>query len=66
MVLGKNAVLHLRWLAQQGKPMWGGHIERGEPLTDPDIKSWLEAGLIKRVEDFGYMITEKGLDAVEK
>lgn len=66
MKLDRNATLHLRWLNQQNEmPMWGGHIQRNEPLTDPDIRSWLDAGLIaldptKR----GYIITELGRRAI--
>lgn len=46
--------------------MWGGHLERGEPLKDADVKSWLDAGLIKLVGNKGYMITDKGRTVLEK
>lgn len=66
MPIDKNTRLHLRWLDQQSDiPMWGAHIVRGEPLTDPDIKAWLDAGLIKLdPTGRGYIITDNGRRAI--
>lgn len=65
MDLDETAILYLRWLAQQHRPMWGGHLERGEPLADGVVKDLLTAGLIAIDEDrIGYMITEAGRNAI--
>lgn len=65
-MLGENSILLLIWLSEQGMPAWGGHIERGEPLADPDIKLMLSQGYIKLVEGRGYMITDKGLNVLRR
>lgn len=49
----------LQWLAKQQWPMWGGHLKRGEPLSDNSIKAFLVNGLIAQREG-GYVITDKG------
>lgn len=68
MPLDQNTVLHLRWLNNQhGMPRFGGHIERGEPLTDPNLLAWLRDGLIELdPTKRGYVITDKGRDAIDK
>ncbi len=54
--------LELQWLARQSTPMWGGHLERGQPISDPQMRAWVEDGVIERVDHprLGYVITEKG------
>lgn len=65
MALKKDDRLRLKWLSLHG-PAWGGHIERKEPLTNPDLKAWLQAGLIKLdASGIGYVLTEKGHRAIE-
>lgn len=61
MDLDKNTILLFQWIDYVGHPAFGGHIERGEPLTDQDVKSWLEAGFIKLADPpVGYVLTDKG------
>lgn len=53
----------LRYLVRSLKPLWGGHLERGEPISDPQMRSWIERGLIVAVEEYGvkgYRITPAG------
>lgn len=52
----------LEWLAKQPYPMWGGHLDRGEPVTDMQMRHWIEDGIIVAVDEpcKGYVITEKG------
>ena len=40
----------LEWLGRQRLPMWGGHLERGEPVSDPMMQHWIAEGLIEAVE----------------
>ncbi len=57
-----HEILHLQWLGNQSSPMWGGHLERGEPISDPEMRGWLDRGLIEAVDhpSKGYILTEKG------
>ena len=50
----------LSFLAAQEDPVWGGHLERGEPLNDAAMIGWLDRGWIEQVEDKGYRITDSG------
>lgn len=52
----------LEWLARQNLPVWGGHLERGEPISDPQMRVWVADGVIQSVAKpcLGYVITEKG------
>jgi hypothetical protein len=52
----------LRWLGRQSLPMWGGHLERGEPLTSETMQEYLIRGLIEPVSDpcLGYVLTDAG------
>lgn len=52
----------LQWLGRQTLPMWGGHLERGEPVSDPQMRAWIADGLIEAVESprCGYILTAKG------
>lgn len=60
--------LELEWLGRQGMPMWGGHLARGEPVSDPMMAHWIAEGLIEAVETprQGYVLTEKGRRYVGK
>ena len=60
MALSKMDQLQLGWLARRAKPMWGGHLKRGEPISDPDMRRWVETGLIKAIGTEGYVLTEAG------
>lgn len=60
MTLTNRDKLHLGYLAKAGRPLWGGHLERGEPISDPDMKRWLELGLIQPVDNSGYVLTADG------
>jgi hypothetical protein len=51
--------LHLGYLAKSNTPLWGAHIQRGDPITDPDMQRWIDTGLIERAGDDGYVATEK-------
>ena len=63
MELSKRDRLHLRCLLDADEPLWGGHLQRGEPITDPDMQRWLDLGLIKVVGEgtgyVGYTTTDK-------
>ena len=52
----------LNWLGRQRLPMWGGHLERGEPVSDPQMRHWIADGMIEAVTEPrpGYVITDKG------
>jgi len=55
----------LKWLAQQTDPVWGGHLDRGEPVqVGSPLEFYLSSGLIKCVRGVGYVITTRGLDAL--
>lgn len=55
-------IAELEWLSKQPLPMWGGHLERGEPASDPQLRSWVTDGIVEAVEQpcKGYVLTEKG------
>ena len=62
--LSERDVLELRWLSRQTKAMWGGPLERDQPITDPDMIRWEALGLIERVgpptHPFkGFVVTKK-------
>ena len=63
-----DKVDELRWLAKQTAPVWGGHIERREPITDPQLKRWVKHGIVTQVMGMrsGYRITPKGLVLLER
>ena len=51
----------LKWLAQHVEPVWGGHLDRGEPVQiGSPLEFYLSNGLIKCVKDVGYIITARG------
>lgn len=57
----------LIWLSQQSEPVWGGHLERGEPIDGPRIdlrfSEWVRNRLVEEWPNHhkrGYRITEKG------
>ncbi|WP_024337961.1 hypothetical protein [Bradyrhizobium japonicum] len=52
--------VELRYLGRSRKPLWGGHLERGEPLSDQTMQRWLSLGLIQQVGKEGYVLTPKG------
>lgn len=54
----------LQYLAKSSRPLWGGHLQRGERITDPDMERWLECGWIQVVGDKGYEITDLGRKAL--
>lgn len=58
--------LSLAYLAKSAKPLWGGHLERGEPISDPDMQRWLNLGFIKQIANEGYVITRAGRHSVER
>lgn len=55
-------MLELQWLSKQHAPMWGGHLERREPISDPQMQAWVSSGIIEAVEcpQPGYILTAKG------
>lgn len=60
MALTKLEVMQLRYLERAGYPLWGGHLKRGEPVSDPTMRRWIETGLIESRGTDGYMLTEAG------
>lgn len=52
----------LRWLGEQRVPRWGGHLDRGETLSDRQMQCWIDDGLIAAVDEpcRGYVLTDKG------
>jgi DNA-binding PadR family transcriptional regulator len=58
--------MQLEYLARAYQPIWGGHIKRGEPITDPDMQRWLDQGWIEVVGTDGYRITDKGRKALQQ
>ena len=53
--------MQLEYLGRSYKPLWGGHLGRGEPLTDGDMKRWLDNGWIAIADDrTGYVLTDLG------
>lgn len=59
MALSKMELLELRYLAKH-QPLWGAHLQRGEPLTDPQMRRWIESGLIEAQGTDGYRLTAIG------
>ena len=62
-------MVELKWLASQDHPVWGGHLARGEPLSDQQMQQWLNDGIIEVVANqtkAGYRITEKGRALVRR
>ena len=59
MILPKKDVRQLRWLDRQRSPVWGAHLKRGDPITDPSMQSWLDQGLIQQIGE-GYVLTNYG------
>jgi hypothetical protein len=59
-------VQELAFLAKQRSLIWGGHLQRGQPLNDQHMVSWLANGLIERVGNEGYRITPAGRAALEQ
>lgn len=57
-----RANMELKWLSNQHRPVWGGHIERGDPISDQQMLQWLADGIIEAVKqpNVGYVITNKG------
>lgn len=52
--------MHLGYLAKAVSPLWGGHLQRGEPISDPDMRRWVELGWIEQVGHDGYVLSAKG------
>ena len=60
MILTAQERVELAYLEKQRKPIWGGHLERREPLGDPQMQRWIDLGIITKVGDEGYIITDLG------
>jgi hypothetical protein len=60
VALTKTEAMELRYLERADRPLWGGHLERGEPVTSPVMQRWIDAGLIEAHGTKGYMLTEAG------
>lgn len=52
--------LQLAYLAKSPRPLWGGHLQRGERITDPNMQRWIDSGFIEAVGTEGYRITDWG------
>lgn len=59
-MLTKRERLELEYLAKAHQPLWGGHLKRGEAITDPNMKRWVDQGLIEAVGTDGYVLTKAG------
>jgi hypothetical protein len=59
-MLTKMERLQLAYLSRAGRPLWGGHLQRAEPITCHDMKRWVELGLIEAYGNEGYILTERG------
>lgn len=59
--------IQLKWLGNQPVPMWGGHLERNEPVTDYSMRGWIDSRLIQAVTHPhpGYILTSKGRAEIE-
>lgn len=60
--LHDTSVAELRWLCRQTKPVWGGHIERGEPVEVTALWPLVRDGIIERWDtdwDKGYRATAR-------
>lgn len=58
--------LQLEWLGKQAHPVWGGHLARGEPISDPDMRRWLDNGWIEVTPGReGYRLAMKGHEALD-
>lgn len=68
MILTERDRLELSYLRMRDRPLWGGHVERGEPITAPRLQKWVDEGLIEYTEVTlkGYVLTEKGKQALDK
>jgi len=62
--LSRREIAELTYLADQVYPIWGGHLHRGQPQTDPLMQRWLALGLIVQVRNDGYCITGLGRAAL--
>lgn len=66
--LSKRDRMVLGYLRDASEPLFGAHLTRGETLSDPDMKRWLELGLIEVVGEgtgyVGYALTNAGKDAL--
>ncbi len=60
MSLPEDEKRELQYLGRSHHPLWGGHLGRGEPLSDRTMQRWLDLGLIKRIDDKGYLLTALG------
>ena len=56
----------LEWLGKQHNPVWGGHLQRSEPISDPDMQRWLQNGWIEVTPcKTGYRLTPQGREALD-
>jgi hypothetical protein len=58
--------LELEYLAKSPCPLWGGHLQREERITAPNLQRWLDNGWIEAVGTKGYRITDKGLQFLQQ
>lgn len=64
-----SEIAELSYLARSLKPLWGGHLQRGEPVSDLQMRSWIARGIIVAVEEAGvkgYRLTAKGYAAIDE
>lgn len=66
MKMTAREIVELKWLAGRYSAVWGGHLQRGQPLNDPQMKRWLELGLIEQVGIEGYRISAAGRAAIQQ
>ena len=66
MKLTRQEIMELSYLERSYRPLYGGHLQRGQPISDPQLARWVETGLIKAVGTEGYRITDLGRAALEQ
>ncbi len=55
----------LEYLGRSGRPLWGGHLSRNEPITDGEMRRWIDNGWIEVAADrSGYVLTDAGRAAL--
>lgn len=58
--------MELNYLRKSPRPLWGGHLERGQPISDPMMKRWVDLGWIIPVAKRGYILSPKGEQALQQ
>ena len=60
------SIRELQYMEKQGRPLFGGHLKRKQPVTDTSMKETLDAGLIRQMGEDGYVLTDWGKEVITK